>query len=77
LDFVSAVLRRRFSIYQDQIKTDPEFIQKNMSDLCASHTECNCGSADGETPAGRFQTGIKEVAIAGGVSANQGLRRKY
>lgn len=61
---------------RDRLKTDPGFIEKNKADLAASvqHTIIEILS-DKLIKASR-ETGIKEIAIAGGVSANSGLRNK-
>ena len=59
---------------RDQIAVDPEFIEKNKADLCASllHTVVDI-LVDKLIKASK-STGIKDIAIAGGVSANSGLR---
>ncbi len=77
LDFSFSGLKTSFLYFiRDQIKTDPEFIQKNMSDLCASIQNAIVEVLMGKLLLAVFQTGIKEVAIAGGVSANSGLREE-
>ncbi len=59
---------------QKELKKDPEFISKNLSDLCASvqKTITETLMLKLEKAAAEYQ--ISEVAIAGGVSANSGLR---
>lgn len=59
---------------QKELKKDPEFISKNLSDLCASvqKTITETLMLKLEKAAADYQ--ISEVAIAGGVSANSGLR---
>lgn len=59
---------------RDEVAKDPDFIEKNKTDLCASlqHTIISI-LLDNLIKAVK-QTGIKEVAVAGGVSANSGLR---
>jgi N6-L-threonylcarbamoyladenine synthase len=61
---------------QDRLKEDPSFIHHNLNDLCASiqHTiiEILCH----QLVKASTQTGIKQIGIAGGVSANSGLRKK-
>lgn len=59
---------------QKELKKDLEFISKNLSDLCASvqKTITETLMLKLEKAAAEYQ--ISEVAIAGGVSANSGLR---
>ena len=53
---------------------DPDFVEKHKADLCASlqHTIVEI-LLDKLAKASRL-TGIRDIAIAGGVSANSGLR---
>lgn len=59
---------------QKELKKNPEFISENLSDLCASvqKTITETLMLKLEKAAADYQ--ISEVAIAGGVSANSGLR---
>jgi N6-L-threonylcarbamoyladenine synthase len=59
---------------RDKMKEDNNFVEKNLNDLCASiqHTIIKI-LIDKLTIASK-QLNIKEIAIAGGVSANSGLR---
>jgi len=59
---------------RDKLKTDPEFIKNNIPDLCASIQAAIVNTLMIKLKLASKQTGIKEVAIAGGVSANSGLR---
>jgi N6-L-threonylcarbamoyladenine synthase len=61
---------------RDETKRDPGFIQNHFDDLCASiqYTIIQI-LMDKLVPAAE-QTGIKEVAIAGGVSANSEMKRE-
>lgn len=56
-------------------KQTPEFVQANLADLCASvqHTIINILMK--KVKKAVQQTGVKRVCIAGGVSANSGLRK--
>jgi len=58
-----------------QEESNPNFIQENMNDLCASiqYTLVTILMKKLEKAAKQFD--IKEIAIAGGVSANSGLRK--
>jgi len=59
---------------RDQLKLDPEFILKNINDLCASVQFTIIEILMTKLKKAIKQTGVKDVAIAGGVSANSGLR---
>ncbi len=60
---------------QKQQKTDPDFVASNLADICASvqHTIVKALLQKLEKAAKQY--GIKEIGIAGGVSANSGLRQ--
>ncbi|MGM0944452.1 MAG: tRNA (adenosine(37)-N6)-threonylcarbamoyltransferase complex transferase subunit TsaD [Bacteroidota bacterium] len=59
---------------RDQLKNNPQFIEQNLADLCASIQYSLIEMLLIKLKAAVKQYGIKEVAIAGGVSANSGLR---
>lgn len=59
---------------RDQMKENPDFIQENMADICASFQKTLIDILMDKLLKAVKQTGIKQVAIAGGVSANSGLR---
>jgi N6-L-threonylcarbamoyladenine synthase len=59
---------------RDQLKQNPEFIEQNKVDLCASIQSTIISILMKKLELAVKITGIKEVAIAGGVSANSGLR---
>lgn len=59
---------------RDQIKENPNFIQENMADICASFQKTLIDILMDKLLKAVKQTGIRQVAIAGGVSANSGLR---
>lgn len=56
------------------IKEDPDFIPKNMANICASVQGRIVSILLKKLKRAAKKTGIKEIAIAGGVSANSGLR---
>lgn len=60
---------------QKQQKADPDFIKSNLDDICASvqHTIVRALMQKLEKAARQYD--IREVGIAGGVSANSGLRK--
>src|SRR5690606_36724015 len=59
---------------RDHLKQDPDFISKNLANLCASIQKSIIDALMKKLELAVVQTGIKDVAIAGGVSANSGLR---
>lgn len=59
---------------RDQKKLDPAFIELNKYDLCASIQKTIVDSLMIKVKLAVEKTGIRKVAIAGGVSANSALR---
>jgi N6-L-threonylcarbamoyladenine synthase len=53
---------------------DADFIEKNKADICASLQFTIIDILMDKLKKASKETGIKEIAIAGGVSANSGLR---
>jgi N6-L-threonylcarbamoyladenine synthase len=75
LNFSFSGLKTSFLYFlRDRIKDDPDFIEKNKPDLCASLQNTIVSILTGKLVKASIQTEIKEVGIAGGVSANSGLR---
>lgn len=60
---------------REQTATDPDFIQKNLNDICASLQHTLVTMLTDRLVQAAQLTGIKQIALAGGVSANSGLRR--
>lgn len=56
-------------------REDPRFVEANQSDIAASVQASIIGILLEKLEGAVTQTGITEVAIAGGVSANSGLRK--
>ena len=59
---------------RDKVQENPQFIEENLSDICASIQDRIVTILINKLKKAAKKTGIKEVAIAGGVSANSGLR---
>ena len=59
------------------LKKDPQFIETNLADICASVQDRIVSILINKLKKAAKQTGIKEMAIAGGVSANSGLRTAF
>ena len=75
LDYSFSGLKTSFLYFiRDEIKKDNDFVKKNMNDLCASIQYTIIDILMEKLVRASKQTGIKQVAVAGGVSANSGLR---
>ncbi len=75
LDFSFSGLKTSILYFlKKEIKTNPNFITENMNDLCASVQARIVSILMNKIKKAAQQTGINQVAIAGGVSANSGLR---
>lgn len=61
---------------RDQQKASPTFVQDNLEDICASVQHTIIRILLKKLKNASEQTGIREIAIAGGVSANKGLRKE-
>ena len=59
---------------RDEIKRDKDFVSKNMSNICASIQKSIIDILLDKLVKASDETGIREIALAGGVSANSGLR---
>jgi N6-L-threonylcarbamoyladenine synthase len=59
---------------QRERKIDPEFAEKNMADICASVQYTIVRTLMTKLKKAAAELGIKDIGIAGGVSANSGLR---
>ena len=59
---------------QKQIKEHPNFINDHLNDLCASIQHTIINILMHKLKKASLETGIKNICIAGGVSANKGLR---
>ncbi|MCB0474675.1 MAG: tRNA (adenosine(37)-N6)-threonylcarbamoyltransferase complex transferase subunit TsaD [Flavobacteriaceae bacterium] len=76
LDFSFSGLKTAILYFiQRQEKTNPDFIQNNLDDICASIQKTIISILMKKVFMAVEETGIKEVAIAGGVSANSGIRK--
>ena len=61
---------------RDQLKEDPDFMEKNKEDICASFQKTLIDILLSKLIKAAKQTGIREITIGGGVSANSGLRNR-
>ena len=61
---------------RDEMAKDPEFMEKNKEDICASFQKTLIDILMDKLIKAARQTGIKDITIGGGVSANSGLRER-
>jgi len=59
---------------QRKIKANPNFIEENLNNICASIQYTIIGILMDKLKLASKRTGIKHIAIGGGVSANSGIR---
>lgn len=59
---------------QEHQKSDPQFIEKYRNDICASVQAVIVRTLLNKLKRAAKETGITEIGVAGGVSANSGLR---
>ena len=60
---------------QREVKANPNFIDENLNDICASIQFTIVNILIDKLKIASNQTGIKHIAIGGGVSANSGIRK--
>ncbi len=61
---------------RDRLAVDPDFMEKNKADICASFQKALIDILMDKLIKAAGETGIREIAIGGGVSANSGLRAR-
>ncbi|MCM1031617.1 MAG: tRNA (adenosine(37)-N6)-threonylcarbamoyltransferase complex transferase subunit TsaD [Oscillibacter sp.] len=75
LDYSFSGLKTSFLYFiRDEIKKNPDFIRDNLNDLCASLQKTIVDILLSKLKKAAKQTGIKQIAIGGGVSANSELQ---
>jgi N6-L-threonylcarbamoyladenine synthase len=75
LDFSFSGIKTAFLYFlRDEKKKNPNFIEENLNDICASLQQHLVKMLLTRLEQASLKTGIKNIAIAGGVSANSGLR---
>ncbi|SKC00177.1 tRNA (adenosine(37)-N6)-threonylcarbamoyltransferase complex transferase subunit TsaD [Dyadobacter psychrophilus] len=76
LDFSFSGIKTSFMYFlQKQVRENPDFISENINDICASIQFTLVDILLKKLKKASRETGIREIAIAGGVSANSGLRK--
>ena len=75
LDFSFSGNKTAFLYFiRDERKKNPAFVEENLNDICASIQHHLVTMLTEKLVQASEETGIKQIAIAGGVSANSGLR---
>jgi N6-L-threonylcarbamoyladenine synthase len=75
LDFSFSGIKTSFMYFlQKQVRANPQFVTENLNDICASIQFTLINILLKKLKRAARETGIREIAIAGGVSANSGLR---
>jgi N6-L-threonylcarbamoyladenine synthase len=78
LDFSFSGLKTSILYFlQKEMKEDPSFITNNLADICASIQHTIVSILLKKLKRAALETGITDLCIAGGVSANSGLRQAF
>ncbi|MBS1918145.1 MAG: tRNA (adenosine(37)-N6)-threonylcarbamoyltransferase complex transferase subunit TsaD [Bacteroidetes bacterium] len=78
LDFSFSGLKTAILYFlQEHTHDNPDFVQQNLADICASIQKRIVSILLNKLKKAALQTGIKDLCIAGGVSANSGLRNAF
>jgi len=76
LDFSFSGLKTAILYFiRDNLAANPNFVQENMNDICASVEKRVVTILLNKLKKAALQYDIKDIALAGGVSANTGLRQ--
>jgi N6-L-threonylcarbamoyladenine synthase len=75
LNYSFSGLKTSFMYFlRDNLKSNPSFLENNLNDLCASLQKTIIDILLQNLKRAADQTGIRQIALAGGVAANSGLR---
>jgi N6-L-threonylcarbamoyladenine synthase len=78
LDFSFSGLKTAILYFlQEKKKEDAQFVEKNLADICASIQQRIVSILLNKYLLASEETGIRDLCIAGGVSANSGLRNAF
>lgn len=78
LDFSFSGLKTQILYFiQKNVKENPNFIEENKADICASVQHTIIQILEEKVELAMELTGIKQIAIGGGVSANSGIRERF
>ncbi len=77
-DFSFSGLKTAFLYFiRDKIKEDKNFITNNLSNICASIQNSIINILMDKLIRASIEKGLQEIAVAGGVSANSELRKRF
>lgn len=77
LDYSFSGLKTSFLYHlRDELKLNENYVEENKADLCASLQKTIIDILLGKLARASKETGINEITVAGGVSANSGLRNE-
>ena len=77
-DYSFSGLKTSFLYFlRDHLKENPDFIEQNKADLCASLQATVIDILMNKLKRAALDLGVRQVAVAGGVSANSGLRQAF
>lgn len=77
-DYSFSGLKTSFLYFlRDQLKDNPDFIEQHKADLCASLQATVIDILMNKLKRAALDLGVHQVAVAGGVSANSGLRQAF
>lgn len=77
LDYSFSGLKTSFLYFiRDELKKNPTFIEENLNDICASIQHAIVEQLMKKLEKACKETGIKQISLAGGVSANSYLRKR-
>ncbi|WP_319502842.1 tRNA (adenosine(37)-N6)-threonylcarbamoyltransferase complex transferase subunit TsaD [uncultured Draconibacterium sp.] len=75
LDYSFSGLKTNFLYFlRDNLKVNENFVEENLADLCASLQHTIIEILLSKLKRAARETGVNEITVAGGVSANTGLR---
>lgn len=78
LDFSFSGLKTSILYFlQREIKANPNFIEENLKDICASIQKTIVDILLKKLKKAVLQTGINEICLSGGISANTSLRETF
>ena len=78
LNFSFSGLKTAFLYFiRDEKGKNTHFVEENLNDICASIQNRIVSILLNKLKKAAVQTGIKDICIAGGVSANKGLRHSF
>jgi N6-L-threonylcarbamoyladenine synthase len=76
-DFSFSGIKTSFLYFiNEKVQKEADFIKKNLADICASYQHHLISTLMKNVRLVLIETGIKDLAIAGGVSANSELRKQ-